>query len=76
MKPTTYKQAMGELEKILTELESEDVEVDGLSEKVKRAAELIQFCRQTLKKTETEVKAIVKEFAQAKPGDEKSEAGE
>ncbi|MDD5686405.1 MAG: exodeoxyribonuclease VII small subunit [Elusimicrobia bacterium] len=58
----SYSKSLDELEKILAELEGEDVEIDKLAEKVKRATELIKVLRNKLKKTEVEVKEIVKEF--------------
>ena len=42
---TGYAAALAELETILNELERADVDVDVLATKVKRAAELIAFCR-------------------------------
>jgi len=57
----TYSQALTELEKIMTEIESEDTDVDVLAEKVKRAAQLIKFCRTRLKSTEEDVKKALTE---------------
>ena len=42
---TGYAEALSELESILDELESDDVDVDVLAEHVKRASELIELCR-------------------------------
>ena len=58
----SYSKSLDELQKILTDLESENVEIDHLAEKVKRATELIKMSRSKLKKTEIEIKDIVKEF--------------
>lgn len=49
---TTYKKSLTELQQIVSDLENETIGVDELSEKVKRAAELIQFCQQKLRGTE------------------------
>ena len=46
----------------LEDLEGENVEIDKLAEKVKRAIELIKSLRSKLKKTEVEIKEIVKDF--------------
>ena len=62
MKEKTYSQAIEELEKIVSEIENEDISVDELSEKVKRAAGLIRICKAVLHKTEEEVEAILKEM--------------
>lgn len=56
----SYKDAMGELELILHSIESESIDVDELSEKVKRASVLLKFCSDKLKLTEKEVENILK----------------
>lgn len=61
-KPLSYKAAAAELDSILDSLESETVDVDEVSLKVKRAIELITLCREKIEKTEVQVKKIVKEF--------------
>ncbi|MEW6557553.1 MAG: exodeoxyribonuclease VII small subunit [Elusimicrobiota bacterium] len=58
----SYSKALEELQTILENLEGENVEIDKLAEKVKRATELIKILREKLKKTEVEIKEIVKEF--------------
>jgi len=63
-----YAEAYDELQKILADLEGGEIDVDDLSAKVKRAAELIEFCRKRLKDTEVEVKKVVERFE--KDGDE------
>ncbi|HEY0680054.1 MAG TPA: exodeoxyribonuclease VII small subunit [Chitinophagaceae bacterium] len=55
----TYEAAYTELKQISDEIQSEEVTVDELAEKVKRAAELIQFCQQKLRSTEEEVNRII-----------------
>lgn len=54
-----YAEAMTELESILAEIEADDVDVDVLSERVKRAAELIKLCRERIQSTRIEVEDIV-----------------
>jgi exodeoxyribonuclease VII small subunit len=61
-----YSESLAELNTILEDMESETIEVDDLTEKVKRASELIQLCRSKLDSTELEVKKIVKEFEEKK----------
>ena len=58
----SYTKSLRELQKILEELEGENVEIDKLSDNVKRAVTLIKILREKLKKTETEIKEIVREF--------------
>lgn len=57
--PIGYADAMAELESILAEIEADDVDVDVLSDRVKRAAELIKLCRERIHKTRIEVEDIV-----------------
>ena len=61
-KEIRYKEAISELESILGGLESEAIDVDEVSLKVKRAVQLIKLCRERIGKTELEVRKIVKEF--------------
>ena len=61
-KKLTYSQAIGELEKIINEIEAESVDVDVLAEKVKRATYLIKFCKSNLRTTEEEVKKVLSEI--------------
>ncbi len=56
----SYAEAIVELEAIVAEIENATIGVDELSEKVKRAAELIKFCRSKLTSTEKEVSTILK----------------
>ena len=58
-KTPTYSAASEELEQILDEIETGDADVDVLSEKVTRAAELIRICREKLDVTEMSVKKVV-----------------
>lgn len=59
-KTTTYTEAIIELETIVSEIENASIGVDELSEKVKRAAELIKICKNKLTSTEKEVNSILK----------------
>lgn len=63
---TTYTAAIQELEEIVSEIENADIGVDELSEKVKRASELIKICKDKLHKTEEEVSAVLKEIESGK----------
>jgi len=55
----TYTQAVDELEAIVKDIENEDVEVDRLLEKVKRASVLIKYCKEKLRDAEGEVKKVL-----------------
>lgn len=58
-KNLTYEQAYKQLKQIALEIENETISVDVLAEKVKTASELINFCQQKLRSTETEVNKII-----------------
>jgi exodeoxyribonuclease VII small subunit len=71
-KQETYKDAIEELEKIVKEIEDENIEVDMLTEKVKRASYLIKLCKNKLKSTDDEVKGVLSELekeSNATPGE-------
>jgi exodeoxyribonuclease VII small subunit len=72
IKAPRYTEAMEELETILAQLEEESVDVDELTAKVKRASELIQFCRDRLSNTRLEIEQVVAEL-QAVEKEENSE---
>lgn len=59
-KELTYSEALAELEKIIKEMESGEIDVDTLTEKVKRADYLCNFCLSRLKKVDDEVRSIMK----------------
>ncbi len=63
MEKLTYEKAIAELEEIVNKIESEEISVDELSEKVKRASELIKICKAKLFSTEEEVNKILKEIS-------------
>ncbi len=58
----TYERAYEELEAIMQDLQEDKISVDELATKVKRAAELISYCNDMLRSTETEVNKIVKKL--------------
>ncbi len=55
----TYTEALGELERILASLRSEQCDVDTLAERTRRAAELLQHCRSKLTRTEAELAKVL-----------------
>jgi len=61
-KITTYAGAVSEIEEILHQIETGELDVDDLAEKVKHASELLQFCRKKLFTTEKELEKILKEM--------------
>jgi exodeoxyribonuclease VII small subunit len=58
----TYEKAYEELQKIIEDIESGEISVDLLSEKVNRAAALIQICKNKLTSTENDVHQILNDL--------------
>lgn len=57
-KKMTYAGAFEELETILNEMQSNDVAIDDLSKKVKRSKELLEFCKNHLRRSQEEIEDI------------------
>lgn len=68
--PESYSEALKELEEIVEHLETDDIAVDELLDKVKRSSELLHYCQDKLSKTEEEVKAVLQEMPQAEEAEE------
>lgn len=62
MSRLNYEKAQKELDEILVSLESQSIGIEELNKKLKRAAELIKFCRQKLRETESSVDEIMNEL--------------
>jgi exodeoxyribonuclease VII small subunit len=54
----TYEAAFQELQQILAELQEGTVSIDQLAQKVERADELVQFCRERLRQTEATIQQL------------------
>lgn len=55
---TTISQALKDLEKIVEDLNSKDLDIEEGMEQFKKGVALIQFCRGQLKKAENEFKEL------------------
>jgi exodeoxyribonuclease VII small subunit len=55
----SYEQALSELRKIAEAIENESVSIDELADKVKRASELVEYCREKLRNTEAELDKVI-----------------
>jgi len=71
-----YADAVDELEEILAELDGDEVDVDRLAERVRRAADLVQLCRRRLQDAQVEVTRIVADLEAVAPGSVPSPAGD
>ena len=60
-KKETYSQAMARLETIVRQVDSNELEIDELVEKIKEANEIIAFCSEKLKKADTEIEKLLAE---------------
>ena len=57
-----YSKAIKRLEEIIQKVETEEIDVDELSAKVKEAVDLIKVCKNKIEKAELEVKQVVDGF--------------
>ncbi len=55
---SSYEEALKELQVIVQQLQQNEIGVDDLAAKVKRAAALIKFCREKLRSTEDEIQNL------------------
>jgi len=56
-----YEAAIAELQTIVTKMENDELDIDQLSEQLKRAQELVKLCKDKLTKTDEEIKKILAE---------------
>lgn len=62
-----YAEACRELETILADLERDELDVDRLADRVRRAAELLAICRARIDAAAVEVERIVADLGPAPP---------
>ncbi len=58
MKKITYESAMEELQAIVQALQDNSIGMDELPEKLRRAAELIRYCRERLRNAESQIQGL------------------
>ena len=56
-----YEAAFAELQTIVRKMENYELDIDEMSEQLKRAQGLIKFCKDKLTKTDEEIKKILAE---------------
>lgn len=56
-----YEKAMSQLEKIVSQMENDELDIDVLGEKLKEAQRLAKLCKAKLTKTNEEIKKILNE---------------
>ena len=62
MTEVKYSKAVKRLDEILTKIESEEIDVDELADRVKEAVQLIKVCKDKIEKAEIEVTRVVDGF--------------
>lgn len=60
-KKETYSQAMDRLERIVRQIDNNELEIDVLAEKIKEANEIIAFCGDKLTKADKEIEKLLSE---------------
>ncbi len=61
-KEETYNEAIAKLRQIVADIESGELDVDILSDKVKEATRLIKLCKDKLYKVDEDVKKVLEEL--------------
>lgn len=56
-----YEEAMNRLERIVNQMERDELDIDVLGEKLKEAQRLAKLCKAKLTKTDEEIQKILKE---------------
>ena len=72
----TYREAIEELETILRALETDAVDVDDLTTRVERSAELIRLCRHKLRHAEASLDRVFDSLDEEDDADEEMEEKE
>ena len=60
-KKISYAEATAEIEKIMAELRTDNIDVDTLAQKVKCASDLIELCKDKLHRAENDDKKLIGE---------------
>jgi exodeoxyribonuclease VII small subunit len=63
--PVSYDAAYEELMKISQQLESDQISVDLLASQIERAAYLVQYCQEKLRKAESDVQKVMESIKPA-----------
>ena len=72
----TYRQATDELETILRALETDQIDVDDLTARVERSAELIRLCRHKLRHAEASLDKVFDTLDEQDEADDEQELDE
>ena len=61
MKEQKYEESFAELQTIVHKMENDELDIDQMTEQLKRAQQLIKLCKDKLTKTDEEIKKILTE---------------
>ena len=56
-----YEEAMATLEQIVARMENNELDLDTMSEELKKAQQLIKLCKDKLTKTDQEIRKLLNE---------------
>lgn len=60
-KDLKYEEAMATLEQIVARMENNELDLDTMSEELKKAKQLIKLCKDKLTKADQEIRKIINE---------------
>lgn len=60
-KEIKYEEAVAQLEEIVDKMENDELDIDQLSDQLRRAKELVKLCKDKLTKTDEEIKKLLSE---------------
>jgi len=60
-KDLKYEEAMATLEQIIARMENNELDLDTMSEELKKAQQLIKLCKDKLTKTNQEIRKLLNE---------------
>ena len=60
-KEIKYEEAVALLEEIVDKMENDELDIDQLSDQLKRSKELVKLCKDKLTKTDEEIKKLLSE---------------
>ena len=56
-----YEEALRQLEDIVEKMENDELDIDQLSDQLKKAKKLVKLCKDKLTKTDTEIRKLLSE---------------
>lgn len=60
-KPMTYEEAQAQLEAIVSKVENNEFGLDELGDQLRKALELVAFCKERLVKADQQIKSLLHE---------------